>query len=49
VLLGGKGRGEDLGSLLNRAVHIATPAPPPALSRGCWRGRREETELSNER
>ena len=34
VLLGGKGGGENLGSILNKAVHIATPAPSPPPSPG---------------
>ncbi|RPB02770.1 hypothetical protein L873DRAFT_1801795 [Choiromyces venosus 120613-1] len=48
MLLGGNGGGENLGSILNKAAHIATPAPSPAPSpKGCWRERREDTKLSN--
>jgi len=46
-LLGGRGGGGNLGSLLNKAVHIATPAPPPTISPQSWRKRKEETELSS--
>jgi hypothetical protein len=34
ALLGGKGGSENLGSILNKAVHIATPAPSPPPSPG---------------
>jgi len=47
VLLGVKDGGENLEYILNEVNQTATPAPSPLPSSGCWRERRDETELSN--
>ncbi|RPA93398.1 hypothetical protein L873DRAFT_1793684 [Choiromyces venosus 120613-1] len=44
VLLGGKGVGENLGSILNKAVYIATPAPSPPLSPAGFGGKGEKKQ-----
>jgi len=50
VPLGGKGGGENLVSILNKAVHIAIPAPvppPPPGGVGGKRGKKQNFQTSN--
>jgi hypothetical protein len=49
VLLGGKGGGENLASILEKAVHIATPAPsPPPSPIGMGKGQKKQNYQTNQ-
>lgn len=49
VLLGGKGNYENLASILEKAVHIATPAPsPPPSPIGIGKGQKKQNYQTNQ-
>lgn len=49
VLLGGKGGGENLASILEKAVHIATPAPsPPPSPINAGKGQKKQNYQTNQ-
>jgi hypothetical protein len=49
VLLGGKGGGETLASILDKAVHIATPAPsPPPSPVNIGKGQKKQNYQTNQ-